>query len=298
MRVQAGEQGRFLSGRPPYGFRLVDDGPHPNRAHARWGRRRRRLDPDPDTALWVRWIFEQRASGRSVAGLARELNERGVRCPSGADRVRNPHRPGQSWMVRTVTGILENPRYTGREVWNRHSTESRGGDHARRAGGAARRTQAKDWVLSDRQVHPALVSDELFLAVQGMRTARKTHDGVTRRYVLAGLLVCEVCGRRLDSHWVNGRAGYRCRHGYTSARGRPQHAAKNVYVREDKLLVELRERLLARPGCEPTEMADHLRRQGQVIVCTGSSWTLEDTASLPARTTPGFGDMQLLLPME
>jgi hypothetical protein len=85
MRVQTGEQGRFLGGRPPYGYRLVDDGPHPNRAHARWGRRRRRLDPDPDTAPWVRWIFEQRARGRNVASLARELNERGVLCPSGAD---------------------------------------------------------------------------------------------------------------------------------------------------------------------------------------------------------------------
>lgn len=200
--------------------------------------------------------------------------------------------------MRTVTGILENPRYTGRGVWNRHSTDSRGGDHARRAGGAATRTQAKDWVLSDRQVHPALVSDELFLAVQGMRTARRTQDGATGRYALAGLLVCEVCGRWLDSHWVNGRAGYRCRHGYTSARGRPQHAAKNVYVREDRLLVELPDQLHARPGCEPTEIADLLRRQGQVIVCTGSSWTLEDAAGLPGRITPGFDGMQLLLPVE
>jgi DNA invertase Pin-like site-specific DNA recombinase len=50
MRAQASEQGRHLGGRPPYGYRLVDAGPHPNRAHARWGRRLHRLDPDPTTA--------------------------------------------------------------------------------------------------------------------------------------------------------------------------------------------------------------------------------------------------------
>ncbi|MEV0087306.1 hypothetical protein [Saccharopolyspora sp. NPDC050642] len=76
MRAQVCTQGRFLGGRPPYGYRLVDAGPHPNSAHAQWGRRLHRLEPDPVTAPWVRWIFEQRASGRSVAGIARELNDR------------------------------------------------------------------------------------------------------------------------------------------------------------------------------------------------------------------------------
>jgi hypothetical protein len=200
-------------------------------------------------------------------------------------------------MLRTVTGILENPRYTGREVWNRHSTAD-SGDCSRRVGGAARPTGVSDWVLSASPVHPALVSDELFLAVQGMRTARRTQDGGTRRYVLAGLLVCAVCGRRMDSHWVNNRTGYRCRHGYTSARGRPAGAAKNVYVREDRLLRELRDRLLEMPDCNPAEVADHLREHGQLIVCTGSSWTVEDAASVPTRIAPGFSGMQLILPME
>ncbi|MCE7004611.1 recombinase family protein [Kibdelosporangium philippinense] len=112
MRKQTCLQGRFLGGRPPYGYRLVDAGSHPNRAHARWGRRLHRLDPDPKTAPWVRWIFQQRATGRSVASIARELNERGVQCPSGVDRKRNTHRSGEAWIVRTVVGILENPRYT------------------------------------------------------------------------------------------------------------------------------------------------------------------------------------------
>jgi hypothetical protein len=54
MRAQAELQGRHLGGRPPYGYRLVDAGPHPNRAHAAWGRRLHRLEPDPTTAPHVR----------------------------------------------------------------------------------------------------------------------------------------------------------------------------------------------------------------------------------------------------
>jgi site-specific DNA recombinase len=34
MAVQVREQGRHLGGRPPYGYRLGDAGPHPNKAHA------------------------------------------------------------------------------------------------------------------------------------------------------------------------------------------------------------------------------------------------------------------------
>lgn len=47
MQAQTVQQGRYLGGRPPYGYRLVHAGPHPNAAHARWGRRLQRLEPDP-----------------------------------------------------------------------------------------------------------------------------------------------------------------------------------------------------------------------------------------------------------
>ena len=50
MAAQTREQGRYLGGRPPYGYRLADAGPHPNKAHAAWGRRAHRLEPDPRTA--------------------------------------------------------------------------------------------------------------------------------------------------------------------------------------------------------------------------------------------------------
>ena len=116
MAAQTREQGRYLGGRPPYGYRLADAGPHPNKAHAAWGRRAHKLDPDPVTAPTVRWIFTQRLAGHSVARVARALNEAGVPCPSAADPARNTHRSGAGWTLGTVTTILENPRYTGRQV--------------------------------------------------------------------------------------------------------------------------------------------------------------------------------------
>lgn len=60
------------------------------RADARWGRRARKLAPDLRTAGHVRWMFAHRLAGVSVAGIARELNDRGVcHCPRGRMRVKH-----------------------------------------------------------------------------------------------------------------------------------------------------------------------------------------------------------------
>ena len=47
----------------------------------------------------------------------------GSRAPSAADPERNPHRTGAGWTLRTVAAILADPRYTGRQVWNRQRTD-------------------------------------------------------------------------------------------------------------------------------------------------------------------------------
>nr|WP_246016806.1 recombinase family protein [Micromonospora pisi] len=99
MRAQTREQGRYLGGRPPYGYRLVDAGPHPNAAHARWGRRLQRLEPDPATAAHVRWMFTQRLAGQSLASIARALNDTAVACPSSVDPNRNRHRSRELWTL-------------------------------------------------------------------------------------------------------------------------------------------------------------------------------------------------------
>jgi site-specific DNA recombinase len=292
MRAQVCEQGRYLGGRPPYGYRLVDAGPHPNRAHAQWGRRLRRLDPDPATAQHVRWMFAQRLAGRSVAGIARELNERGVPCPSHVDPGRNSHRSGEVWTLRTVAAILANPRYTGRQVWNR---QGRDHDAARgkRRGPVHRWNPVRDWVISKQIVHPPLVTEQDFVAAQAIRAARPTEDGTTRVYLLAGLVRCRPCGRRMDAHWVNNRAGYRCRHGHTSAQRAVPGRAKNLYVREDHILANLPTHLAVLElddelGSEERgsgdsgqrrDLAELMHQFDLTIVCDTAGWTVETTAT-------------------
>jgi site-specific DNA recombinase len=141
---------------------------------------------------------------------------------------------------------------------------------------------SSEWAVSHAVSHLALVSEADFVAVQGLRATRECRDGATRRCVLAGLVQCQLCGRRMDSHWVNDRAGYRCRHGYNSSRTRPPDTPHNLYVREDVLLYRL-VRHLAPDRCrseadvEPgvvAEIVARLRAESNVIICGRSDWTV------------------------
>ncbi|MFF1613438.1 recombinase family protein [Amycolatopsis sp. NPDC058278] len=275
MHNQATQQDRYLGGRPPYGYRLVDAGPHPNPADARWGRRLQRLAPDSHTAPQVAWMFRQRLAGHSVASIARHLNERGVPCPSSADPNRNRHRTRGAWTLRTVAVILANPRYTGRQIWNRRATGAEG--------------PASAPALSAKTAHPALVTEQDFVAAQQIRAARPTSDGQARRFALAGLIHCGVCDRRLDSHWNHGRPTYRCRHGHTSTQRAGQPRPKTPYIREDHLVNQIDIRL-EDPGndghtkLEPDRarsrrVAAALRDSGRFVVFDSAGWRLEEIDS-------------------
>lgn len=265
MRAQAREQGRFLGGRPPYGYRIVDAGPHPNRVHSRWGRRLHRLEPDPETAPVVRWMFAQRLTGRSFANIARSLNERRVPCPSGADRQRNSHRSGEAWVLRTVAEILANPRYTGRQVWNRRPSTAT----LPRGEGCHPDAQPQR-AISRSQAHTGLVTVADFIAVQRVRAARPTTDGRRRSYPLSGLIHCWLCGRRMDAHWANRRPGYRCRHGRSSDRIPVTKRRKYLYMRQDQLVAALADQLPELGGVPTAErIAEAMRARNHIIAYDG-----------------------------
>lgn len=80
-----------------------------------------------------------------------------------------------------------------------------------------------EWVISRERVHEALVSEADFVAAQRMGLVAPPHRLVGWVYRLAR---CGVCGRRMESCWVHGRAGYRCRQGHSSGKvASPQWAA-------------------------------------------------------------------------
>jgi hypothetical protein len=141
-----------------------------------------------------------------------------------------------------VAAILANPRYTGRQVWNRQRTDFDLVDPANTGLGhrpVQRWNLPAGWVISARPAHPPIVSEADYIAAQDASAPRGPAGPATRRYLLAGLLCCGLCGRRMESAWSNGKPAYRCRHGYASSTRPDPARPKNLYVREDHILPRL-----------------------------------------------------------
>ena len=181
MASQAKIEGRYLGGRPPYGYRLADAGPHPNPAKAADGKRLHRLEPDPATAPVVKRIFAEYLAGRGIYAIAEGLTRDGIPSPSQADPARNRHRTGEGWAKSAVKAILANPRYTGRQVWNRQRKDEVLLDVANVADGYETKMRWNDqgsWVWSEKTAHEPLVSTGDFEAAQTIQAGNgrsRTH---------------------------------------------------------------------------------------------------------------------------
>ena len=247
MGAQTALQGRFLGGRPPYGYRLVDAGAHPNPAKARLGARLHALEPDPVTAPVVVRIFTMFLDGDGYLAIAERLTAQHLPPPSGHDRTRNPHRLGVAWSKSAVRAILSNPRYTGYQVWNRQRRDEVLLDIDDVAAGhvSKMRWNPRDqWISSAAPTHQALVSRETFDQVQARIATRtptspRAAAASPRPYALRGRLWCGLCQRRLQGQWVRGEAYYRCRYPSEYAASAGFDHPVNVYLREADLLPKL-----------------------------------------------------------
>ncbi|MFJ2476544.1 recombinase family protein [Streptomyces sp. NPDC087659] len=245
MSSQAQLQGRYLGGRPPYGYRIADAGPHPNPGKAAAGQRIRRLEPDPTAAPVVQQIFSLYLEGLSDKGIAARLTRDGVPCPSAHDPGRNPHRAKVAWQQGAVRAILLNPRYTGYEVWNKQRKEERLLDiDDVTLGHTTRMTHnpTEKWIRSNEPAHEAIISPDRFDAVQALRKQRARNQGRQERaakpsarpYALRGRVRCTLCGRKMQPATIRDRVYYRCQFTEHEAALHPglDHP-RTVYLRED-----------------------------------------------------------------
>lgn len=245
MAAQAQVEGRYLGGRPPYGYRLVDAGPHPNPAKAADGKRLHRLEPDPVAAPIVQRIYDEYLSGIGIFAIAQRLTTDNIPCPSAHDPARNRHRSGIAWSKSAVRAILTNPRYTGHQVCNKQRKQESLIDVEDVALGhhTALKWNAKDtWVYSDQPVHVALVSKRTFddvqqrLASRGPSSSGRVRTRTRHPYALKGLIHCAICDRRMQGSWNNDRPHYRCRFPTEYAIANKINHPIAVYLREDQVL--------------------------------------------------------------
>lgn len=170
-RQRAAAAQRADQGRPPLGVRLT--------GYTVAG------ELIEDEAATVRTLFQRFAAGDSLKGLAAWLTTEGVAT-----------RHGGRWLASTVQGILRNPRYAGRAVYQGQATGKPGA-----------------W--------PALVEPEVFdqVAARLADPRRVTNRmGTDRKHLGAGLFRCAVCDRPCSS--FSGHR-YRCPDAHVN-RSRPQ----------------------------------------------------------------------------
>jgi DNA invertase Pin-like site-specific DNA recombinase len=225
MDTQVLNEGRHQGGRAPYGYLVVDGGPHPNPRKAAEGYRLRILAIDEVAAEVVCRIFAEYLDGKGDRAIANGLNRNGLPCPSACRPEQNRHRLADGWQGSTVRAILENPRYTGYAFfgrWAKHETLLDPDDVAAGHVIRFRRASSERVVRSRQPAHPAIVSVETFTQAQllrrskaagGLTTARKTDRGgrvTARDYVLRGLLRCEVCHRKMQGATIRHGTYYRC----------------------------------------------------------------------------------------
>jgi site-specific DNA recombinase len=109
-----------------------------------------------------------------------------------------------------------------------------------------------------------LVSVEDFEAAQrisarsGRGRQTRERERVRRTYVLRGLLVCGLCGRRMQGQFSHGAPYYRCRYPAEYALANHVEHPRNVYLPEHDVLPLLDEWLLR--AFAPHRLADTVRR--------------------------------------
>ncbi len=150
---------------------------------------------NPDQAKWVAFVFQNYAAGHSPRRIAAMLNDLGVPSPRSSAWAHTAIYPDAKGV-----GMLGNPIYNGRQVWNKTAWVK---DPVT---GRRRRTMrpVSDWVIIE-SPDLKIIDDALWAAcesrIKRCRTATKSQrdsgkntGGRAANYLLSGILRCSECG--------------------------------------------------------------------------------------------------------
>ena len=145
----------------------------------------------------VRFLFNGFLEGRTIRGLAKELNERGV-----------PTRKNKKWCISTIGNILNNSAYMGKAyVYKERLLEERVPGKQRKM--RERRPQ-DERILMPEGVVPAIIDPETFekahqLLPRNKELASRNNPRPYETLLRAGLATCGYCGGNLTVHWTKDR---------------------------------------------------------------------------------------------
>ena len=170
--LQSVLEGNYLPTRTPFGYKKVKE-----------GKKRQYLVPDPETAPFLKMIYEKFLEGYSPYAIGTMLDDLGIK-PFMSEH----------WHERTIKKILSNEVYTGCIVWNRCKVEKR------IVNGKVKKVrvpQKKPIIVHE--THKALITQEMFDRVQSLMASKSTKVNMSKelKNPYAGLLKCKLCGRSM-----------------------------------------------------------------------------------------------------
>lgn len=245
MAAQTKLEGRFLGGRPPYGYRLIDLGPHPNPGKAADGKRLHGLALDDNTAPVVARIFAEFLAGNGLYVIARTHRRRhplplglrpGTQPPPLRHRLvqeRHPSHPDQPPLHRPAS--LKPPthrRDPARRQRRRHGPHQR---HALEPTTAVGHVQRRSTPSDHRHRDLRRRAGAPTPPGRGPGDEHKKHRA-RHIYLLKGSLYCALCNRKMQGQRSNGEAYYRCRYAQEYALANKINHPRNVYLRERDLI--------------------------------------------------------------
>lgn len=175
-RKQAVVEGNFMGSHRPYGYNIVKT------------RTGRTLIPNEDEAPYVKDMFKWTVEyNMTPFEIAKRLTAMGV--PT--------YNNEEVWSKRTVYGIITNPTYMGKVRWNNRMTIKTMVDGTLKTIKSDTSDTDQYMLYDGKHKKHALVDEETFGKISSRLNKDKTNSNHKLMNPLAGLLVCQKCGKSI-----------------------------------------------------------------------------------------------------